>query len=149
MADSEHHTAASDGVEHWDRMAARARACGYSLMTTAELDRLMREDAHALVVGTMSPEDFDKDHIPGSVNFTLENSPLSRLFKRKPFRTFLGPDPDRVLVFYCIRPSCANCHSAALLAVRLGFRRVYRYPAGVVGWMRSGRPAAGSMHPES
>jgi rhodanese-related sulfurtransferase len=96
----------------------------------------------------MSPEAFAKDHIPGSVSFTLENSPISRLFKKKAFRQFLGPNKDRPLVFYSFRPPCANCHSAALLAVRLGYRQVFRYPDGVVGWMRSGRAAAGTMHDE-
>ena len=141
---------AADNVEQtlWDKMAALARASGYGLLATEELETLMLEDAHALVVSVMDPETFRKDHIPGSVNFTMGNSALSRLLKRKPFRAFLGPDRDRLLIFYCARPSRANSHSAALLAARIGYRRVYRYPAGTVGWMQSKRPMAGTMHPD-
>ncbi len=131
-----------------NRIRAQAARAGYQIMDTAGLDAILRDVARALVVGTMSPEAFAKDHIPGSVNFSLENSLLSRLLKKRAFRRFLGPDKDRPLVFYSLDPAYADCHSAALLAVRLGYQKVYRYPDGIVGWMRSGRAAAGTMHDE-
>ena len=46
------------------------------------------------------------------------------------FVPLLGEDKDRKLVMYCGFVKCAQSHNAAVLARKLGYANVFRYPGG-------------------
>ncbi len=58
--------------------------------------------------------------------------------KKAEFVKLLGPDKDRTMVFYCGFTECTRSHNAAMWAVNLGYKNVYRNPGGIEGWVQAG-----------
>jgi rhodanese-related sulfurtransferase len=56
------------------------------------------------------------------------------------FEAMLGPDKDRVLVFYCGFVKCTRSHNGAAWARKLGYTNVYRHPGGIRAWIEAGYP---------
>ncbi len=110
---------------------------GYKAVSTAELKKWLDEGKEMLVIDTMPYEkSYRKNHIPGAVQFEFpveEKTSMSDEEKAK-FAKLLGPDKDRLLVFYCGFTKCGRSHNGAMWAVKLGYTNVYRCPGGIVGW---------------
>ncbi|MGE4553795.1 MAG: rhodanese-like domain-containing protein [Desulfovibrionaceae bacterium] len=123
-----------------ERNAARG---GYTLIGTPELVSLLQRYPDCLLVDARDPEAYEDDHIQGARNFMMGDSWWTRLCRRAAFRRLLGPDPLRPLVFYCTRPTCTYSDAAPSCAVRLGYRKVFRYFPGIVAWMRHRLPLEG------
>jgi len=51
-----------------------------------------------------------------------------------------GPDKDKTVVLYCGFVACRRSHIGAKILVDNGFRNVYRYTGGIVGWQEMGYP---------
>lgn len=56
------------------------------------------------------------------------------------FIEMLGPDKDRILVFYCGFTKCTRSHNGAMWAKKLGYQNAYRCPGGIKGWVEAGLP---------
>ena len=65
---------------------------------------------------------------------TLDEKKQAELVK------LLGPNKDRVIVFYCGFVKCTRSHNGAMWAVKLGYKNVYRYPGGIKAWEQAGYP---------
>ena len=52
----------------------------------------------------------------------------------------LGPDKDRLIVFYCGFTKCTRSHNGAMWAVKLGYKNAYRQPGGIKAWNEAGYP---------
>jgi rhodanese-related sulfurtransferase len=52
----------------------------------------------------------------------------------------LGPDKNLTIVFYCGFVKCTRSHNAAMFAVKLGYKNVYRQPGGIKAWDEAGYP---------
>jgi len=52
----------------------------------------------------------------------------------------LGPDKDRLVVFYCGFVKCTRSHNAATWSVKLGYRNVFRHPGGIKAWDQAEYP---------
>ena len=86
---------------NWEQVQAEARRGGYRLITTPELSRLYLETPGSLLlVDTRQEWEYRTGHIEGAVNFPLEPTWWARWRAQGPFKALLGPDPDRVIVFY-------------------------------------------------
>ena len=46
----------------------------------------------------------------------------------------LDTDKNRLIVFYCGFTKCTRSHNAAMWAVKLGYKNVYRQPGGIKAW---------------
>jgi hypothetical protein len=80
---------------------AEAGSGGYRLLTTAELAELYRQGpSKLLLVDTREDWEYRSGHIKGAVNFPLEPTWWGRWRARGKLRTLLGPDKDRLVVFY-------------------------------------------------
>ena len=80
---------------------AEAQGGGYRLINTAELAALCRQDPQkVLLVDTRQPWEYRTGHIQGALNFSMEPTTWSRWRSRGPLAKFLGPDRDRLIVFY-------------------------------------------------
>lgn len=78
-----------------------AEAGGYRLITTAELgQRYQQEPAGLLLVDTRQDWEYRAGHIKGAVSFPLEPSAWGRWRAKKPLAALLGPDKNRLVVFY-------------------------------------------------
>lgn len=85
----------------WDDVVAEARDGGYRLINTDELSRIYANEPHkALLVDTRQDWEFAGGHIAGAVNFPMEPTSWSRWWKKDELAATLGPDKNRLIVFY-------------------------------------------------
>ena len=82
-------------------VVAEARAGGYQLISTDKLwERYGKEPQGLLVVDTRQEWEYRTGHIKGAFNFPMEPTWLSRWRKEGALEKFLGPDKNRLVVFY-------------------------------------------------
>lgn len=82
-------------------VAAEAVRGGYRLIGTEELWGHYQEDREKpFLVDTRQDWEFRTGHIKGAVSFPMEPTWLSRLRNRGALEAFLGPDRNRLIVFY-------------------------------------------------
>jgi thiosulfate/3-mercaptopyruvate sulfurtransferase len=116
---------------------------GYKVVPTEELKKWMDEKKDMLIVDTMPFEDsFKKQHIPGAVNFVLPIPEMTQIDDKTKadFEKLLGPNKDRLLVFYCGFTKCTRSHNGAMWAIKLGYKNVYRQPGGIKAWDEADYP---------
>jgi thiosulfate/3-mercaptopyruvate sulfurtransferase len=116
---------------------------GYKVVTTEELKGWIDQKKEMLIVDTMPFEDsYKKQHIPGAVNFALPVPEMNQMDEKTKagLEKTLGPDKDRLIVFYCGFTKCTRSHNGAMWAVKLGYKNVYRQPGGIKAWDEAGYP---------
>ena len=85
----------------WDDVLAEAKNGGYRLITTAELSERYQKDAKSiLLVDSRQEWEYRTGHIKGALNFPIEPTWWSRLSNASALERLLGPDKDRMVVFY-------------------------------------------------
>jgi len=85
----------------WDDVLAEAKAGDYQMISTEELAEKYRTDpAGVLMIDTRQEWEYRTGHIESSVNFSMEPTWWARWSKADELEEFLGPDRDRLLVFY-------------------------------------------------
>jgi rhodanese-related sulfurtransferase len=116
---------------------------GYKIVSTPELKSWLDQKRPMLVVDTMPFEaSYKKQHIPSAVQMefpipemkTMDDKTKAALEK------LLGPDKDRLIVFYCGFVKCTRSHNAAMWAAKLGYKNVYRQPGGIKAWDEADYP---------
>ncbi len=116
---------------------------GYKVITTPELKSWIDQKKDMLIVDTQ-PYDasFKKQHYPGAVNFELPRPEMTKLNDktRAGLEKVLGPDKNRVIVFYCGFVECTRSHNGAMWATRLGYKNAYRQPGGIKAWNEAEYP---------
>ena len=113
---------------------------GYKIVTTEELKGWIDQKKSMLIVDTMPYEDsYKKQHIPGAINFDFPIPEVKSLDDKTKtaFEKALGPDKNRLIVFYCGFTKCTRSHNGAMWAAKLGYKNVYRHPGGIKAWMES------------
>jgi thiosulfate/3-mercaptopyruvate sulfurtransferase len=116
---------------------------GYRLVSTEELKGWLDQKKEMLVVDTMPFEaSYKKQHIPGAVQIELPIPEMVALDDntKAALEKLLGPDKNRLIVFYCGFVKCTRSHNGAMWAVKLGYRNVYRQPGGIKAWDEAGYP---------
>jgi thiosulfate/3-mercaptopyruvate sulfurtransferase len=115
---------------------------GYKVVTTQELKSWIEQKKDMLIVDTMPADNFKKQHIPGAVNFEIQRPELTQMTDkmRADLEKLLGPDKDRIIVFYCGFTDCERSHNGGMWATRFGYKNVYRQPGGIMGWVEAGYP---------
>ncbi len=85
----------------WDDVQAAGRSGGYRIITTEEVaGEYQKIPGSLLLVDTRQEWEYRTGHLKGAVNFSMEPTWWSRWRKASALETFLGPDKDRVIVFY-------------------------------------------------
>ena len=85
----------------WDDVVAEAKVGGYQIISTAELVEQYRTDpGGAMIVDTRQEWEYRTGHIKGALNFPMEPTWWARWRKADALEDFLGPDRNRLLVFY-------------------------------------------------
>ena len=80
---------------------AEAARGGYRLINTAELAKLYQQPpANLLLVDTRQDWEYRSGHIQGAVDFPMEPTWWSRWRSRSSLAALLGPDKNRLVVFY-------------------------------------------------
>ena len=85
----------------WNDVLAEAKQGGYQIISTAELwKRYEKDPAKMLLVDTRQEWEYRTGHIKAALNFPMEPTWMSRRRNKKALEIFLGPDKERLLVFY-------------------------------------------------
>ncbi len=85
----------------WDDVRAEAKHGGYQLINTDELSKQYTAKPESLLlVDTRQEWEYRTGHIKGALNFPMEPTWLSRWRKKGALQSFLGPDKNRLIVFY-------------------------------------------------
>jgi hypothetical protein len=85
----------------WEDVKTEAASGGYRLINTEELAKLQRQPtANLLLVDTRQDWEYRSGHIQGVVNFPIEPTAWSRWRSQGRLAALLGPDKDRLIVFY-------------------------------------------------
>jgi predicted sulfurtransferase len=85
----------------WDDVLAEAKSGGYRIMSTEELARAYKKDSDSLlIVDTRQDWEYRTGHVKGARNFPIEPTSWSRWRKASALETLLGPDKERMVVFY-------------------------------------------------
>ncbi len=86
---------------HWDDVRAEATKGGYRLISTDELWQQYKSNPEGLfLVDTRQEWEYRSGHIQGAINFPMEPTWLSRWRKKGDLEAVLGPDRNRLIVFY-------------------------------------------------
>lgn len=114
---------------------------GYKIVSTDELRKWIDSKKEMLIVDTMpADKSYNKNHIPGAVNFLFPIPELEKMKddKKAAYKKLLGDNPERLVVVYCGLVKCTRSHNGAMWAVKLGYKNVYRYPGGIMSWKEAG-----------
>ena len=85
----------------WDEVRAEAIQGGYRLIGTEKLWRQYQSNPAGLfLIDTRQEWEYRSGHIRGAVNFPMEPTWLSRWRKKGDLGKVLGPDKNRLIVFY-------------------------------------------------
>lgn len=85
----------------WEDVKTEAKVGGYKLISTEELaQRYAQDSGSLLLVDTRQEWEYRSGNIKGAVNFPMEPTWWSRWRKQKALANLLGPDKNRVVVFY-------------------------------------------------
>ena len=84
-----------------DDVWADAIQGGYQLISTAKLwQQYQSNPAGLFLIDTRQEWEYRSGHIQGAVNFPMEPTWLSRWRKKGDLEKVLGPDKNRLIVFY-------------------------------------------------
>ena len=107
---------------------------GYKPVTAEELKKWMDAKKDMLIIDTMPLEaSYMKRHVPGAVAMEFPIPEMKKIDdkQKEAFLKLLGPNKDRLLVFYCGYTECTRSHNGAMWAVNLGYKNVYRFPGEI------------------
>jgi rhodanese-related sulfurtransferase len=110
----------------------------YTTLTRGQLETTLnagppengkRDEGYALV-NVLAREQYEREHIPGSINIPREQlDEFDRHF-----------DKEKKIVVYCASEECPASNQAAQALSERGFRHVYDYEGGMSDWREAGNP---------
>ena len=124
------------------KLAREIQRGGYDVVTTEELKKWIDSGKDMVIVDTMPYEDsYKKNHVPGAVQFLFPIPDMNQWDinetdgkSQDDFIKLLGSDKDKPIVVYCGFVKCTRSHNGAAWAVKLGYKKVYRYSGGIFAW---------------
>ena len=124
------------------KLAREIQRGGYDVVTTEELKKWIDSGKEMVVVDTMSYDDsYKKNHVPGAVQFLFPIPDMNQWDitetggkSQNDYIKLLGSDKDKTIVVYCGFVKCTRSHNGAAWAVKLGYKKVYRYSGGIFAW---------------
>jgi rhodanese-related sulfurtransferase len=87
-------------------------------------------DPAVVVIDAQGDGGFENGHIPGAVNFGLENVAEQAAGALS--------DPNQLVVVYCTNKACLGSEFVGTQLVQAGYQNVRRYPGGLADWSESG-----------
>ncbi len=123
---------------------------GYDVISTEELEKLMKSGEDILIIDTMPFEaSYKKNHIPGAKQFLFPIPDMVEWDAKETdgksmedYEALLGPDKNKKIIVYCGFVKCTRSHNGAVWAKKLGYKNVYRQPGGIFAWKGAGYEVA-------
>lgn len=101
-------------------------------LTTEQLKKMLDSGEEMTLINTLSPENFEQAHIPGSINIPLESADFAEQVEQA------AGGKDKRIVVYCASEQCQSSAKAAGKLEDEGFTDVYDYEGGVQSWEAAG-----------
>jgi thiosulfate/3-mercaptopyruvate sulfurtransferase len=122
------------------RLSADMKDGGYKIVTTDELKKWLDEGKKMTIISALShAEDRVSGIIPGALSAPMPESEQEITPEdNEHLRSAAGNNKEAVLVVYCGFVASRKSHIGAKLLVNYGYKKVYRYTAGAIGWGESG-----------
>ncbi len=95
-------------------------------ITREHLKERLDHDEDFVLVNVLSPEAFEKERVPCSINV-----PLLELKERAPG---LWPDKEKEIIVYCSSYACDTSPKAAELLEGLGYTNIMEFKGGLTDW---------------
>jgi rhodanese-related sulfurtransferase len=108
-----------------------------------EMVREKMKEKDVIVLNVLSPEAYQKMHIPGSVNLAWAKDPKS--FVKNAEKLY---GKDKFYITHCSGFSCMAGPSAGAALRAEGFRAA-DYAGGMEEWFKAGSPVAGTAVPHA
>ena len=102
------------------------------IISREELKTALDEGRDLILVETLSPQSYEKEHLPGAINI-----PKERVRELAPE---LLPDKNAEIVVYCANTACQSSVQTAQALAGLGYTNVADYEAGKADWIEAGLP---------
>jgi rhodanese-related sulfurtransferase len=123
---------------------------GYQVITTEELQTVLKSGEKVVLIDTMPFEDsYKKAHIPTAKQFLFPIPDMNAWDVKETdgktqedYAALLGPDKNVKVIVYCGFVKCTRSHNGALWARKLGYSNVYRHPGGIFAWRGAGYEVA-------
>jgi len=124
------------------KFSADIKDGGYKIVTTDELKKWLDEGKKLTLISSLTHgEDRVSGIIPGALSAPMPQSEQELNPEDKEhLLSAAGSNKENLLVVYSRFVACRKSHIGAKLLVDYGYKNVYRYPAGAVGWDESGFP---------
>jgi hypothetical protein len=85
----------------WQDVVAQAARGGYRIISTEQLwERYRKDSKDLLLVDTREEWAYRTGYLKGALGFCMEPTWFSRWRKKHALETLLGPDKNRLIVFY-------------------------------------------------
>lgn len=94
------------------------------------VEKIERGDDFVLV-DALSPQHYERSHLPGAVNLPLEF--IDEAEK-------MVPDKNSELVVYCMNVDCGTSAEEARELEEMGYTNVFHYPGGKQDWLNANLP---------
>lgn len=128
------------------KVAKEVQQGGYTLLTAAELKKMIDAKEDMVLVDAHPPEEFVLAYIDGAINYGFQSNRNGKWEEdalgktQDAYRKVLGPDLNKKIVIYCGFTKCGRSHNAAMWAKQMGYTNLYRVPGGISAWMDAGYP---------
>jgi rhodanese-related sulfurtransferase len=117
---------------------------GYQLIGGEALNKWLTEKKDLILIDTMPKEDFGKIRIKRAVNSPMPKAEKELTpYDKKTILNVAGEDKDKTIVVYCGFTACRRSHWGAKILAEDGYKNVYRYPGGIIGWQEFNYPVEG------
>jgi rhodanese-related sulfurtransferase len=106
-------------------------------ITREALKGMIDRNEDFILVDVLSPECYEEEHIPRSINIPLEDieNKAKELLKE-----------GKEIVVYCGSLQCTMSSQAAERLTKLGYKNVYDYEGGLQDWKDAGLSLESSKH---
>ena len=124
------------------KFVSDVKDCGYKIVDTAGLKKWLDEGKKIIIISTLPVSD-DKalGKLPSALNAPIpKTEPELTPADKDNLLKVAGSDKEKTIVIYCGFLGCRRSHIGAKILVDGGFKDVYRYPAGIIGWKEMSYP---------
>ena len=98
------------------------------LITRESLKGMIDRKEDFILVNTLSPESYESQHIPGSINIPVDDIEMKA-------ENLLDKEKD--IIIYCGIFECTMSTHAAKILDKLGYNNVYDYKGGLQDWKQA------------
>lgn len=118
---------AADTAKETAAVEESALALKPTIISAEDLQAMQKEYKDLKLFDARAAKDYAAGHIPSAVNLRPDEITAAKM-------ATLAPDKEAHLVFYCAGTHCPASEKAAHAAIKLGYKAVYEYSAGIEDW---------------